>query len=94
MRAKVLKLDQLPGGTKLRRATTVLIRSGPDGKVYATAPELGLWLDGVGESEDAAIADLGAVIRRYQESLDEEVEDADPPGYLSLMKSAFDDLVL
>ena len=71
----------------------MLIHSGPDGKVYATAPELGLWLDGVGEFEDEAIADLGAVIRRYQESFN-EVEDPEPHGYLDLMKSAFDDLVL
>jgi len=90
---KTLNLDKLPGGTKLKRPTAILIEFSTDGKTYAAAPELGMWLDGVGNSEDEAIEDLAGLVRRYKESLS-YVRDAESYEYLRLMKSAFNDLVI
>ena len=89
---KTVLLDHLPGGPVLRKPTAVKIELMDGDRIFATAPELGLWIDGVGDSEKEALADLARIIRGYRETLN-EIPENECHAYLLHMKHVFHDFL-
>jgi len=86
MSVRLLTIEQLPSGTKLREPIQIRIEHEGSGLFFASAPELGLWLDGVGSTEECALEDLERVIKRQKEAFS-DVSYATASDYLRKMMS-------
>jgi hypothetical protein len=82
--------DRLPGDRyTLTSSVEVHIYSNGNGGFIATAPELGMWVDGWGQTEDDAVADLWDAILEQRDSLGARPE-AEYSEYARVIKRTFE----
>src|SRR5258706_16244464 len=86
-----IKIHELPAGTfKLTIPVEVAVYRETDGAFRAAAPELGMWVDGFGETTDAAISDLCDAIVEQRRSV-AEVANSQCSEYAQTIKAVFEE---
>lgn len=94
MHTRVTEINELPdSGYKVKTPIRVEIRRDADGTYRASAPELGMWVDGLGRTEAEAVNDLRDAIIVQRDSVG-RVSASQCSRYALLVKSDFEQLIV
>jgi len=93
MTVRSLVVQEFPRGTRLRKPIAIRLERDPSGTVFAGAPDLGLWVDGVGTTDQEAIEDLETIIGLYRQSFI-DLAQQNTSEYLAAMRAAFEEIVI
>jgi hypothetical protein len=94
---KLIRRTEIKGVSDSRYRLTspvrVVIYQDADGTYRASAAELGMWVDGLGQTQEEAISDLTDAIIAQRDSVS-KLSASQCSGYAQAIKSAFEERIV